>query len=47
MGTIPQTRAMLGPLGLRVVKDISELGGSLIFSAAARVRIFFKEKLTP
>ena len=29
-GTTPQTRAMLGPLGLCVVKDVSELGSSLI-----------------
>ena len=41
-GTTPQTRAMLGPLGLRVVEDVSELGGSLTFGAAARVRIFLK-----
>ena len=41
-GTTPQTRAMLGPLGLCVVKDVSELSSSLIFSAAARVRIFLK-----
>ncbi|CAL1170378.1 unnamed protein product [Cladocopium goreaui] len=40
--TTPQTRAQLAPLGLRVVEDVSELGGSLTFSSAARVRIFLK-----
>lgn len=33
-------RAQLAPLGLRLVEDVSELGGSLTFGASARVRLF-------
>ena len=40
--TLPQTRAELAPLGIQVVEDISELGGSLTFYSAARVRVFLE-----
>lgn len=36
----PETRAQLAPFGLQVVEDISELGGSLTFRSATRVRLF-------
>ena len=39
-GTTPQTRAQLALLGLRVVEDVSELGGSMTFCSATRVRVF-------
>ena len=38
--TTPQTRAQLALLGLRVVEDVSELGGSMTFCSATRVRVF-------
>jgi ribonuclease HI len=38
--TATGSRAQLAPLGLKMVDDVSELGGSLTFHAAPRVRIF-------
>ena len=38
--TTPAGRAALAPLGLQLVGDVSELGGSLTFGSATRVRIF-------
>eukprot|EP00435_Cladocopium_sp_Y103_P020522 s3739_g5.t1 len=38
--TTSASRAFLKPLGLTMVGDVSELGGSLTFGSAARVRIF-------
>eukprot|EP00435_Cladocopium_sp_Y103_P012367 s1091_g3.t1 len=41
-GTLPTLRHQLSPLGIQVVEDFSELGGSLSFTAAHRVRQFIK-----
>eukprot|EP00438_Fugacium_kawagutii_P003078 Skav215305 [mRNA] locus=scaffold3276:18327:27629:- [translate_table: standard] len=40
--TNPTWRRALRPLGLQVVEDVSELGGSLSLSAATRVRVFLQ-----
>ncbi|CAL1128806.1 unnamed protein product, partial [Cladocopium goreaui] len=41
-GTTRELRNQLGHLGINVVQDASELGGSLSFTAAHRVRIFIR-----
>lgn len=41
-GTTRELRNQLGHLGINVVQDASELGGSLSFTAAHRVRIFLR-----